>query len=181
MLTAAVTFSNLLTPLRTGADHLEGKQRATGAPEHVLCGIDVYKTAVTEVIKAYGEPTEKRDIPAVGLKDGVGGERNYTWVKVGLRLAVWTGYHNDHESSVYGVDVWGPAPQGELGKSGRGLALGSTLQQQKAICGDRFFVSSRDKGKVKSVLLEWRDGTQLVADYDPDGHISHMQLSADIE
>lgn len=82
---------------------------------------------------------------------------------------------------MFSVDVWGSAPNDGLGKSGRGLTLGSTLQQQKALYGDRFFVSSTDKGKVKSVLLEWHDGTQLVIDYNSNGRISHMQLSANIE
>jgi hypothetical protein len=168
-------------PLPTAADHLEGKLQALGKPEHMLCAIDVYKTTVAEVIKSYGEPTRKRDVPAEGVKDGIGGERNYTWEDHGLRFAVWTGYHNERESRIYSVDVWGAATNGELGKTGRGLALGSTLQQQKALYETRFFVSSKDKARVKSVLLEWQDGTQLVVDYDSCGHISHMQLSANIE
>jgi len=171
----------LMVIVPTAADHLEGKLQAVGKPEHMLSGIDVYKTTIAEVIKIYGEPTSKRDLPAEGVKDGVGGQRNYTWEKKGLRLAAWTWYHNDHESAVDGVDVWGPGPYEKLGETGRGLRLGATLQQQKALYGNHFFVSSRDKGRVKSVLLEWRDGTQLVVDYDPDGHISHMQLSANIE
>lgn len=169
----------MTTPM--AADHLEGKLQALGKPEHMLSGIDVYKTTIAEVIKIYGEPTGKRDVPAEGVKDGVGGERNYTWEKKGLRLAVWTGYHNDRESGVYSVDAWGATSNDGLGKSARGLTLGSTLQQQKALYGDRFFVSSKDKDKVKSVLLEWRDGTQLAVDYDSNGRISHMQLSANVE
>jgi hypothetical protein len=172
----------LATPM--AADHLEGKQQAPGKPEHMLSGIDVYKTTIAEVIKMYGEPTSKRDIPAEGVKKGVGGERNYIWERNGLRLGAWTYYHDDQEAGVNGVDVWGTAPNEGLGKSGRGLALGSTPQEQKALYGDRFFVSSTygkmlpsgpdPKGKVKSVLLEWHDGTQMVIDYDSNGRISHM-------
>ncbi len=178
---AEVVALALMMPVPMVADHLEGKLRAPGQPEHMLSGIDVYKTTIAEIIKIYGEPTSRRDVPAEGVKDGVGGERNYTWEKNGLRLAVWTGYHDDYESGVYSVDVWGVTPNDGLGKSSRGLTLGATLRQQKALYGDHFFVSSRDRDRVKSVLIEWRDGTQLVVDYDSDGRISHMQLSANLE
>jgi hypothetical protein len=191
VLIAVVAAFVLLTTAPVNADHLEGKQQALGRPEHMLSGIDVYKTTIAEVIKKYSEPTSKRNTPAEGVKDGVGGYRDYIWEIRGLRLLAGTGYHNDHESGVYSVDVWGTSPNEELGKSGRGLTLGSTLQQQKALYGDRFFISSTygkmlpsgpdPKGKVKSVLLEWHDGTQMVIDYDSNGRISHMQLSANIE
>jgi hypothetical protein len=178
---AVVAALAFLAAVPMTADHLEGKQQALGKPEHMLSGIDVYKTTIAEVIKMYGEPTSKRDIPAEGVKDGVGGTRDYIWERKGLRLLAGTGYHNEHESEVYNVDVWGSAPEGELGKSGRGLTLGSTLQHQKAVYGDRFFNSSGDTKYVSSVLIEWHDGTQMVIDYDVKGRIFHMQLSADTE
>jgi hypothetical protein len=173
------------------ADHLEGKQQALGKPERMLSGIDVSKSTVAEVIQMYGKPASKRDIPAEGVKDGTGGERNYVWERGGIRLGVWTYYHNDHESAVDAVDVWGKSPSGVNGKSGQGLTLGATMEQQRIVYGDRFFVSSTygqqlpngpdPKGKVKSVLLEWHDGTQMVVDYDSNGRITHMQLSAEVE
>jgi hypothetical protein len=188
---AAVAALVLLMEVPVAADHLEGKQQALGKPEHTLSKIDVYKTTIAKVIKMYGEPTSKRDYPTEGVKDGIGGERNYIWDMKGFRLAVWIFYRNDHESEVYSVDAWGTASQGDLGKTSRGLSLGSTFQQQKALYGNRFFVSSTygkmlpsgpdPKGKIKSVLLEWQDGTQMVIDYDLEGRISHMQLIADIE
>ena len=191
LIVAGVAVLVLLKPELAGADHLEGKQLAAGVAEYRLSGIDVYKTTIAEVIKMYGEPTSKRDIPAEGAKNGVDGYRDYLWEAKGLRLLAGTRYHNEHESEVYSVDVWGAAPHEGLGKTGRGLALGSTLQQQKALYGDHFFVSSTygkilssgpdTKGKIKSVLLEWHDGTQMVIDYDSNGHISHMQLMAEIE
>lgn len=188
---AVVAAFVFLTTAPTLADHLEGNQQALGEPEHLLSGIDVRNSTIAEIIKIYGEPTSKRDIPAEGVRDGVGGERNYIWESNGLKFGVWTGYHNEKESGINSVDVWGNAAKGVLGMTGRGLSLGSTIQQQKTIYGDRFFVSSTfgkmlpsgpdPRGTVKSVLLEWRDGTQMVIDYDSNGHISHMQLSADIE
>ena len=185
---AGVVVLGLLNAEPVAADHLEGKQQATGAPEHRLSGIDVSKTSIAEVIKIYGEPTTRRDVLAQSVKDGVGGERNYIWEKAGMRLEVWTGYNNDHESEVYSVDVWGTEPRAEFGRSGRGLTLGSTLEEQRAIYGNRFFVSSTygktppsrpdPKARMKSILLEWQDGKQMVIDYDLNGRVSHMQLSA---
>lgn len=175
----AVAFAHIATET-AAADHLERREQATSKPEHILSGIDVYKTTLKQVFVTYGKPTSKVDIPPEGVKDGVGGERAYTWKKEEMRLIVGTAYHNKHES-VCSVDVWGSAPGNRLGKSGRGLALGSTLQRQKALYGTRFFVSSGQIGKVKFLLLVWHDGTQMVVDYDTTGRVSHLQLFADIE
>ena len=190
VIVAVVAVLVLLKVEPVSADHLEGKQLATGVAEHRLSGVDVYRTTIAEVIKMYGEPTSKRDL-SEEVGHGTGKWYSYAWEKEGIKLVAWAHDETEHGTVVYGVDMWGSAPNERLGKTGRGLTLGSTLQQQKALYGDRFFVSSTygkmlpsgpdPKSKIKSVLLEWHDGTQMVVDYDLNGHISHMQLMADMD
>jgi hypothetical protein len=89
-----------------------------------------------------------------------------------------TGPVNMVESRVAYIDVWGDAPKGALGKTGRGLALGSTLAQQKAVYGDRYSVMYPAKGESSSVQIEWADGAFLMIDYGPSGHSDHMRLTS---
>jgi hypothetical protein len=128
LIAEVVAFALMMTAPMV-ADHLEGSQQATGKPEHSLSGIDVYKTTIAEVIKVYGAPTSKRDIPAEGVKDGVGGERNYIWERKGLRLGAWTYYHNDRKTGVNSVDVWGTAPSEGLDRVVSGIET-----RKAAIC-----------------------------------------------
>jgi hypothetical protein len=70
---AEVVAIGLIMTTPMTADHLEKKLQALGKPEHMLSRVK-FKTTIAEVIKIYGEPTDKRDVPAQGVKDGVGGE-----------------------------------------------------------------------------------------------------------
>jgi hypothetical protein len=74
------------------------------------------------------------------------------------------------------IDVWGDAPRGALGVTGRGLQLGDTLERQKAIYGDRYSLPYAEKGTT-SVQMDWEDGTELTVDYGPDGHSNHIRLT----
>ncbi|MGA3371727.1 MAG: hypothetical protein ABSC48_08205 [Terracidiphilus sp.] len=174
------------------ADHLEGDQLATGKPEHFLSGIEVYvkdqtkdglvlTTPVADVIKKFGTPTTKSFEPGCIYTDKEGETRSYEWVRKGLRMGVLTDYYKGRESGVYSVGVAGNAPRGGIGVTGQGLKLGSTFQEQKAIYGSHFFISSRNKGKVKVVLLEWADGTQMSITYGPNERITNIGLNAKIE
>ncbi len=164
---------------------------ATGTPETILSGITVgirpegtelpEGTPVSEIIKLYGPPTSKED--AV-VPDGMGGTRFYKWEWPGLRMSVATYFYYGGdakqpmvESHPAYIDVWGDAPRGALGVTGRGLELGTTLERQKVIYGDRYSIPYTEKDGTKHVQMEWEDGTELMTDYGPDGHINHIRLS----
>jgi hypothetical protein len=166
-----------------------GQDLATGTPENKLSGITVgirpegtqlpNGTPISEIIQLYGPPTSKED--AV-VPDGAGGTRFYKWEWPGLRMSVATyfyytgGAQTMVESHPAYIDVWGDAPRGELGVTGRGLQLGATLAQQKAIYGDHYSLPYAEKGTT-SVQMDWEDGTELTIDYGPNGHSNHIRLS----
>ncbi|MGA3264065.1 MAG: hypothetical protein ABSC47_08480 [Terracidiphilus sp.] len=154
-------------------------------------------TPISKIIRLYGPPTSKED--AV-VPDGAGGTRFYKWEWPGLRMSVATFFYycrfainrnmgvddrsacgqHPHQMLVEShpayIDVWGDAPRGALGVTGRGLQLGDTLERQKAIYGDRYSLPYAEKGTT-SVLMDWEDGTELTVDYGPGGRSNHIRLT----
>lgn len=172
-------------------------QLATGKPETMLSGVSPgirpksthlpNGTSLSKIIKLYGPPTSKED--AV-VPDGAGGTRFYKWQWSGLKMSVATYFtyrklitpHSLRggmtESGVAYIDIWGDAPKGSLGTTGRGLALGCTMEQQKAIYGDHYQVLYVERDGTTHVQMEWDDGTFLMIDYGPNGRSNHIRLSA---
>lgn len=175
----------------------EKDKHAAGKPETLLSGIETgirrvgtrlpLGTKLSKIIELYGAPTSKED--AV-VPDGAGGTRFYIWQWPGLKMSVATYFtyrKSIHprswrggmiESRVAYIDVWGDAPKGLWGTTGRGLALGCTLEQQKAIYGDTYSIPYAEKEGITYVEIRWEDGTFLMIDYGPNGRSNHIRLSA---
>jgi len=184
MILAAAAFPFIIAgPVLAGA--LDNDLPATGKPEQTLSairvGIHATGMSIEEVIKLYGPPTSKED--AV-VPDGAGGTRFYVWQWPGVRMSVATQffYRDDvqrsiAESEVDYIDVWGDAPRGAIGTTGRGLELGSTLERQKTLYGDRYSIPYTEKDGTKHVSVKWEDGTELTIDYGPNRHNNHIRLA----
>ncbi len=207
LLTAAAVGLALWLPAPAAAGFGGEEHAATSKSESVLSGIRVgirpvgtqlpLGTPISEIIKLYGPPTSQED--AV-VPDGAGGTRFYKWEWPGLRMSVATYFfycpgpdgpnacspeanrpdapRTMVESAPAYIDVWGDAPRGELGVTGRGLALGSTLDRQKALYGDRYEVSFVGSDGVTHIQLQWEDGAFLMIDYTPNGRCNHIRLTA---
>ena len=182
-------------------------QLVIGEPEVTLSGIRVgirpvgtelpEGTPISEIIKLYGPPASRED--AV-VPDGAGGTRFYKWEWPGLKMSVATylfycpsgdtpnacspdanlpeAQRTTVESAPAYIDVWGDGPKGNLGITGRGLALGSTPEQQKALYGDRYETLYIEKSGTTHIQMEWSSGAYLMIDYGPNGHSNHMRLTA---
>ncbi len=195
LLLAVFSFAPGVAEAHAGG--LPGKdQLATGRPETRLSGIETgirpagtrlsLGTKLSKIIKLYGPPTSKED--AV-VPDGAGGTRFYIWQWPGLKMSVATYFTYRKlvhprswrggmiESRVAYIDVWGDAPRGLLGTTGRGLALGCTLEQQKAIYGESYSIPYTDKNGTTYVEMQWEDGTFLTVDYGPSGRSNHIRLT----
>ena len=196
LLLAILIFAPCFAEAHSGGlpekDHL-----AVGRAETRLSGIETgirpagtrlpLGTKLSKIIKLYGPPTSKED--AV-VPDGAGGTRFYIWKWPGLKMSVATYFTYRRlihpqavrggmiESRVAYVDVWGDAPRGTLGRTGSGLALGCTLEQQKAIYGDSYSISYAEKNGSTYVEVHWGDGTTLMIDYGPNGRSNHLRLTA---
>jgi hypothetical protein len=190
LLVAAFILSSVLAP--AAAAQPDPGNLGSGSPELFLSGIQVGVSApgarISSVIRRYGQPASKED--AV-VPDGAGGTRFYTWQFPGLKMSVatyfaykskrilWWRRRVTAESRVAYIDVWGDAPRGVLGTTGRGLALGTTLEQQKAVYGPHYAVPYVDKSAgITHVEVWWKDETCLMIDYGANGHSNHIRLTS---
>lgn len=159
---------------------------ATGKPEQTLSGIAVGIHAagmsLDQFIDLFGPPTSKEDSV---VPDGAGGTRFYKWDWPGMRMSVATQffYRDDthksiSQSGVDYVDVWSDSPRGELGTTGRGFEIGSTLERQEALYGDHYSIPYTEKDGTQHVSVKWEDGTELTIDYGPSGHSNHIRLAS---
>jgi hypothetical protein len=74
------------------------------------------------------------------------------------------------------VSVWGTKPEGKLGRTGKGLALGDSINRLRVLYGSRYI--ERQAKDVHTVFIEWRDTTGLEIEFDKQGRINHMTLFA---
>jgi hypothetical protein len=188
-LVAAMVALQFILAGPAAAGYPDKDQLATGKPERTLSGIEVgvdLGMSIAEVIQLYGPPASKED--AV-VPDGIGGTRFYKWEWPGLRMSVATMFFYKHdeknweakpvfvESRADYIDVWGKAPKGVLGITGRGLALGSTLSDLKALYGEHYSIPYTEKDGSSHALVQWADGTELTVDYGPDGRCNHIRVA----
>lgn len=178
---AAVASSFILCaalfPTRA-ADHVREHILAHGRPDTVLCGIDVYHSTVAQAISKLGKPQRATKLP--NTPPGWGGGV-YEWEKNGVRVRI-TAWRHAMSSTVYSVEAWGTRPAGILGRTGRGLALGGSLQEVVSIFGGRFWVNSRyEGGGPRSLLIQWQDGTTITVSFDRSGKIDYLYLLASVE
>lgn len=145
--------------------------------EHVLSGINVYGTSVQSLVSTLGKPVyicnlPDDEVPGAGVKV-------YRWLVSTVQMEVSTHYRTVQgrvvESDVYAVDVWGPEPKGALGVTGAGVSVGGSLADLKKAYGPKF------KYDASQTTLQWKDGTQLLVEFDSKGRIFHMQLMAEVE
>lgn len=192
MVVIAIVFTVIaLTPSAIIADHLDVKHQAKGKSERILSSIELDKTSIEGAKIQLGDPRIIESYPSDNSKDGSKGERSYTWELDGLRVRTWSFYDKEKESNIYSVEVWGTSSQGKYGITGRGLELGADIKKQIEVYGGNYHISStygkinanehNSVSQIKTAIIEWSDGTQLIVDYDLAGHISHMQLLENIE
>jgi hypothetical protein len=177
MMASSFIFCAALVP--TGAaDHIAKQILARGSPDTVLCGIDVYHCTVSQAISKLGEPHTAIKLP--NTPPGLGGGQ-YEWEKNGVRVRI-TAWRHAMNSMVYSVEAWGTRSKGNLGRTGRGLALGESLQEVRSIFGGHFWVNSRySGGEPRSLLIQWQDGTTITVSFDRLGKIDYIYLLASVE
>jgi hypothetical protein len=161
------------------ADHLPAEKQARGKPEHVLAGVNVYRGKVADAVRRFGngrvENHSDSDYPAGS------GERTYRWQINGVRLQLATVFRTDWktrrliEGPPQVVDVWGDSPADRATSTGAGLSLGGTLADVIRLHGRQF-----ERGE-NWVIVQWRDETTLVVDFNGSGRITHMHLEASID
>jgi RHS repeat-associated protein len=185
-------------PLEVAFHFRPDQARATA--DHVLSGIEVNETTIPQVIARYGEPSSFREISSKeeGETGPPGsGDREYNWVKGGVRMEVVTEFYTSRkthkviESAVSSVAVWGRAPAGAIGTTGRGLSLGDMVAKARRIygsdcnCGEYKHGTGDQNthGFTYRYYLEFPAGNYeqealgaLIIDADSHGRVVHLQV-----
>ena len=123
---------------------------AAGKPETVLSGIDVCSTPMWKVYDRLGVP-QRTEHPRI--------QPEYIWERGRVRLIASEYYYLDGLVPNW-VEVSGKAPVGDIGKTGRGLALGATLSDVRRIYGGNFPVDVY-RG-VRQVVIEWEKSSEVL-------------------
>lgn len=169
------------SPAGLVADHLPEKLIARGKPEHVLCGIDVYRTTPQTGIAKLGKPSARKQSspPDEHLPAG-SGYVDYEWSKLAHTCKAAAYFRTEHgqqiETELYWVELSGTDATSDLARTGSGLRLGSDLKATKAIYGDRFLQKT-----PSSILIQFTDETELSVEFDDLGKAKKITLMANIE
>jgi hypothetical protein len=187
------------------ADHPDRAHRPTGKPEEMLSGVYINSSArgslrnedgvliepMANVLRTLGEPLK------VVKKNGC--QTNYVWKQGGVQLEVGSGCifqkvqgkNVVRTHGVYSVEVWGQHPEGAVGMTGRGLALGDSMAQVKRLYGTKCECGQYRSGTGTQdthgeqyeyyAQYQWGEGVELDVDADAQGHVVHILLMGDLE
>jgi hypothetical protein len=157
------------------ADHSEIVAKTR--PEHVLAGIDVYRTKLRNAATRLGMPDETKDQSDEDAPDAV--LRDYVW-KHGSCVLTASGYVlKGEERGLYWVSVRGCLAAPPVWRTSAGLALGMSLAQIKRLYGTRF--SGDPRGRNRTIDYEFRDGTTLTIEFDGAQRTAAITLMAEVE
>lgn len=169
LISALLLFAALLA-----ADHSE--IIASGKPEHVLASINVYKTRLPEAAQRLGKPASTRDEPVEDAPRAI--SRDYIWRSDDCVLTAGTYILDGKDGILYFVSVAGCSRAPKQWRTGRGLQLGMTIPEVRAMYGPRF---SGDAKRDGSINYEFRDGTTLTVDFGSDQKVRAIKLIAEVE
>ena len=187
------------------ADHPDRSHRPAVAPERMLSGVYIDSSEhhslrnedgvriepISDVLEALGTPSK-----VVRLNRC---ENNYIWNRGDLLLEVGSGcvYQKVGGKDVmrthgaYSVEVWGKRPEGSVGITGRGLALGDSMERVKRLYGFRCesgeYVSGTGTQNTHGehyahyAEYQWGDSVELDVDADAKGQVVHMLLRGHLE
>ncbi len=127
------------------ADHLRESRIARGPAETTLAGIDIHHSEAKELIERVGKPISYKKYPETEEAAEI------VWNKDGATIHATVNV----DDIAYTVEVSGKPTA--LTKTGKGLALGATVEDLQKLYGLRF------ARKANEIDLEWKDGTEMRA------------------
>lgn len=177
-LLAALVLAVLALAQLLVAEEMPKEKWAHGKRETVLAGIDLARRTLQDVKKLYGPPDHVDKTPT---PPGYS-EIEYTWERPGRnKLSVRTRNEEGEPEQLVEIDVFGEAPTGRLGRTGRGLALGCTMRCVEKLYGKRYEVlRPADPGRL-AIWIAWDEDFSLTLDFDAQQRINHIQVSKNEE
>ncbi len=187
------------------ADHPDKNHRPTGRPETSLSGVyintraghsirdeaGIYVEPIANVLRVLGKPTK--------VVRNNKCESTYQWVSGAVRIEVGTGCVFQKVAGrdllrthgAYSVEVWGTAPVGKIGVTGKGLALGNPWSKVKRLYGTRCECGTYSSGTgsqkthgftyAQYAQYQWGDKVELDIDADAQGRVVHILLVGELE
>ena len=143
---------------------------AKGKPDTVLSGINVCSTPMWKVFRMLGNPARTERITNQPV---------FVWERGEVKLKV-SEYTFLRGLVPNFVEVSGKAPVGDIGKTGRGLALGATLNDIRRVYGRRFPVDVDESHRVSWVSVLWKGQGTAGLDFrlNSKGQVDYIQLLA---
>jgi hypothetical protein len=163
------------------ADHLPDELISKTQTEHLLAGIDVYKTTYVHPVELTRQRTEVKELPVEDCKTNkCGGFEVVEWRDNGCSIIIASDYGAEVPvRHVYSVEVRRfSSANTKTCSTGRGVSIGDSFSKAIIAYGNRFFVSRQSP---KTILYQWLDDTTLQLEMAPDNSIQAMHLTASIE
>lgn len=150
-------------------------------PATELSGIDIYRMSIAQVIQHLGNPTRISSVPGTAER----ALKAYEWEGSSWSMRITS----ESDGFIRSMDVWGRQSDGEIGRTGEGLTLGSSVHDAQRIYGQRFCSElylmgawitcpgrKRNQWESPTMLPPRGYAGDLELDYDYDGIITHMKL-----
>lgn len=181
-----LTFFMSSTAFGIGPDFADDVY-SEGKAEHVVCGIDIYRINLTKIIETFGKPTKVKIETDKDDKqyDPGSGSKEYIWSLPHVEMHLYSGYYTDTktgkiiETAENAIAVLGSKPNGKIGFTGQGLALGDSFSKVENIYGKLIQVRGSQKTGDLHLQVTWHDSTYLSIDFDADGRVKSIRLFAD--
>jgi hypothetical protein len=161
------------------ADHLSHNLAAQGKPETKLAGINLRNATLADIVRRYGPPTKVQGVEE--HDPGIASSFDYYWIKSGMHLHILVErFPNKLPDWQYVslIEV-NSSTVNRIGRTGRGLKLGDSLDDLKRIYGPRYYVRNISKFKIHDVMIQWRrEEYSLVATLDQNNRITKLSLAA---
>ena len=170
MRVASFFLAGLILGLPLWADHVPEKSQATGHPDSVLCGFDIYQVRRESLFARLGNPDKVEEHKA-GPSDAP--DIVYSWRKGDLEFSA-AFFDKNPESTPFTLMVRGSSRSGDWGQTGRGLGLGDPFTAVGRIYGHSWSTRSGTR-----VLVQWDDETTIELHFSADKLESIKLLSAE--
>jgi hypothetical protein len=143
----------------------------------MLGRVQLEYTTLRTLTELYGRASQEHHFPAL---NGAPLELEYRWKFKDGELRVFAFERSGRESTIYSVEAFGTVPS-DWSKTGKGLNLGGSLDDLRRIYGNRYQSGTLATNSLRWVFVQWKTENELRVDFDNQGAICHMQLTAPIE
>jgi hypothetical protein len=143
----------------------------------MLGRVQLQHTTARALTELYGRPSQEHYYRA---ENRAPPERENRWKFKDGELRVFVFERSGRESTIYSVEAFGTIPS-DWSRTSKGLSLGASLNDLRRIYGTRYQSGTLPANGRRWVVVQWKTENELRVDFDNQGAICHMQLTAPVE